>query len=321
MEHYPLREGLSIMATCGIADVGSNTMRLSIFQYDEAGFRLLLNKKEMAGLAGYVKEGVLSPEGIRVACRVLLSFRILLENLGISEFHAFATASLRNISNTEEAVDVIRSETGVALEVISGAEEAVLSFRGALSASRQPEHTGLLADIGGGSTELVAYENGAIRSGRSLPMGSLSLYTQFVSGLFPTPEEAKRIRQQVRQELSRAGCDDCTSFPHLLGVGGTIRAVGKLCDNLNGGAPGRLLSAEEIRELYHLLKKGDKSTLRQILRSAPDRVHTFLPGLIILNTVIKIHGVETVSVSAQGVREGYLLCRVMGKGGRDVQAG
>ena len=309
------------MATCGIADVGSNTMRLSIFHYDEAGFRSLLNKKEMAGLAGYVKEGALSPEGIRVACRVLLSFRLLLENLGISEFYVFATASLRNISNTEEALDTIRAETGVALEVISGSEEANLSFCGALSVSQQQENTGLLADIGGGSTELVAYENGAIRSSRSLPMGSLSLYTRYVSGLFPTPEESRLIRRQVRQELSRAGCDDGTQFPHLLGVGGTIRAVGKLCDDLNGGMPGRLLSAKEIRELYHLLKKGDKSTLRQILRSSPDRIHTFLPGLIILNTVIKTHGVETVSVSAQGVREGYLLRRVMGKRNGDVHAG
>lgn len=309
------------MATCGIADVGSNTMRLSIFQYDEAGFRLLLNKKEMAGLAGYVSEGVLSPEGIRVACRILLKFRLLLENLGTSEFYAFATASLRNITNTEEALDAIRAETGVALEVLSGAEEAALSFRGALSTAPQPEGTGLLADIGGGSTELVAYGNGVIRAGRSLPLGSLSLYTQMVSGLFPSPEEAKRIRQRARQELHRAGCDDGTVFPHLLGVGGTIRAVGKLCDDLNGGTQGRLLTAEEIQTLYRLLKKGDKSTLRQILRSTPDRVHTILPGLIILNTVIKTHGVETVTVSTQGVREGYLLRRVMKKGDGDVQAG
>lgn len=86
------------MATCGIADVGSNTMRLSIYQYDETGFRLLLNKKEMAGLAGYVRSGALSEGGILVACRVLTSFRDLLANLGIEELHVFATASLRNIT-------------------------------------------------------------------------------------------------------------------------------------------------------------------------------------------------------------------------------
>ena len=72
-----------------------------------------------------------------------------------------------------------------------------------------------------------------------------------------------------------------------------------------------MIPAEEIRRLYKGLKKGDKHTLQQILRSTPDRVHTILPGLIILTTVMDAYGVETVSVSTCGVREGYLLDRVM----------
>ena len=165
------------MSKCAIADVGSNTMRLSIYQYDDTTFKLLLNRKEMAGLAGYVKEGALTPEGILVACRVLAGFRTLLSNFSIDEFHVFATASLRNISNTEEALDTIREVTGISVEVLTGADEAALSFQGALHGSAS---SGLLADIGGGSTELVVYENGAITSGCSLPMGSLSLYSKNV---------------------------------------------------------------------------------------------------------------------------------------------
>ena len=182
---------------CGIVDLGSNTIRLSIYHCDQGQFRLLMHKKTMAGLAGYVQEGVLSDSGILVACRTLAGYRALLDNFSVSHMHVFATASLRNIFNTAEAVETIRDVTGIQVEVLSGDEEAALSFRGAVLPGGVS--TGVLADIGGGSTELVAYENGAIRSGRSLPMGSLSLYTQFVSGLFPTPEEAKRIRQQVRQ--------------------------------------------------------------------------------------------------------------------------
>ena len=77
-------------------------------------------------------------------------------------------------------------------------------------------------------------------------------------------------------------------------------------------AANRVIPAEELRGLYKELKKGDQGTLRQILRTAPDRVHTILPGLVILNAVVKSYGVETISVSACGVREGYLLQRVMG---------
>lgn len=292
------------MATCAIADVGSNTMRLSIYQYDAQGFKLLLGKKENAGLAGYVKDGALSGEGIQVACRVLEQFRSLLENLNVGELHAFATASLRNISNTGAAVDAIRSATGVEVQVISGGEEAALSFRGALSGAAEIQVPGLVVDIGGGSTELVLYDAGGIRSATSLPMGSLSLYTKHVSGLFPTPEEAKAIRQAVKEELRQAGAGE-TPCPLIYGVGGSIRAAGKLC-----GKEG-VASAQEIRALYHKLKKGDKAVLRQILRACPDRIHTILPGLIILNTLVKTYQAQAVAVCSQGVREGYLLKYVM----------
>ena len=296
---------------CGIVDVGSNTIRLSIYHWEERRFKLLMNKKEMAGLAGYIKNGVLSDSGILVACRVLAGFKSLLENFDIQALHVFGTASLRNIVNTEEALETIRAVTGVEVEVLTGAEEAAFSFLGATMGGGAPA-AGLLADIGGGSTELVRYAGNTITSGCSLPMGSLSLFTGYVSGLFPTREERHAIRERVEAELDRAGAAG-TGCGHLTGVGGTIRAAAKLCNDLSGADPdNRIIPAGEIRSLYKDLKKGDRATLRQILRSVPDRVHTILPGLVILNQVLKRCQVETVSVSACGVREGYLLHRVMG---------
>lgn len=296
------------MPNCGIIDMGSNTIRLSIYQYDETGFKLLLNKKEMAGLAGYVWDGILTADGIQTAIRVLSNFRALLNNLGIEEFYVFATAALRNVANTDEAVSKIEATTGIQVVVISGTEEAALSFQGALFNANEDKCSGLLVDIGGGSTELVAYERKAIQTSVSIPIGSLSLYTQHVSGLFPTDEESKEIRRHVRRVLPSP--DDGFSYSHLRGVGGTIRAVGKLC------APqlqSQTLPAQQVRDLYHRLKKGDKDTLHQILRCTPDRVHTLLPGLIILNAILKTYQVETMDISTQGVREGYLLGRVLEK--------
>ena len=301
---------------CGIVDLGSNTIRLSIYHWEGQQFKLLMNKKEMAGLAGYIKDGVLSDRGILVACQVLAGFKALLENFDIRDIHVFATASLRNIVNTEDAVDTICSVTGLPVEVVSGSDEAAFSFLGATVGGGAPA-TGLLADIGGGSTELVAYENGVITSGCSLPMGSLSLFTRHVSGLFPTREERHAIRDEVEAELERAKTQG-VRCAHLTGVGGTIRAAAKLCNDLSGAdQSNRSIPAEEIRALYKDLKKGDQATLRQILRIVPDRVHTILPGLAILNAVLKSYEVETVLVSPCGVREGYLLRRVMGVNGHE----
>ena len=170
---------------CGIVDLGSNTIRLSIYQWEGRQFKLLMNKKEMAGLAGYIQDGVLTDKGIEVACQILAAFRHLLENLEIRQMHVFATASLRNIVNTQEALDTIFSATGLQVQVLSGSQEAELSFLGATAGGGAPA-AGLLVDIGGGSTELVAYDNGSITSGCSLPVGSLSLYSRYVTGLFPT---------------------------------------------------------------------------------------------------------------------------------------
>ena len=296
---------------CGIGDVGSNTIRLSIYHWEGQKFKLLMNKKEMAGLAGYIKNGLLSDSGILVACRVLAGFKALLNNFNIADLHVFGTASLRNIVNTEEALETIEAVTGVKVEVLSGADEAAFSFLGATVGGGAPGN-GLLADVGGGSTELVAYRDGVITSGCSLPMGSLSLFTKHVSGLFPTKEERKAIRAEVEEELEKAKTAGLRCG-HLTGVGGTFRAAAKLCNDLSGTDPdNKVIPADEIYALYKGLKKSDRDTLRQILRSVPDRVHTILPGLAILKEILDAYQVSTVTVSACGVREGYLLQRVMG---------
>ena len=296
---------------CGIVDVGSNTIRLSIYHWEGQKFKLLMNKKEMAGLAGYIKNGLLSDSGILVACRVLAGFKALLNNFNIADLHVFGTASLRNIVNTEEALETIEAVTGVKVEVLSGADEAAFSFLGATVGGGAPG-SGLLADVGGGSTELVAYRDGVITSGCSLPMGSLSLFTKHVSGLFPTKEERKAIRAEVEEELEKAKTAGLRCG-HLTGVGGTFRATAKLCNDLSGTDPdNKVIPADEIYALYTGLKKSDRDTLRQILRSVPDRVHTILPGLAILKEILDAYQVSTVTVSACGVREGYLLQRVMG---------
>ena len=295
---------------CGIVDVGSNTIRLSIYHWEGQTFKLLMNKKEMAGLAGYIKNGLLSDSGILVACRVLAGFKALLRNFDIADLYVFGTASLRNIVNTEEALETIEAVTGIKVEVLSGADEAAFSFLGATVGGGAPG-SGMLADVGGGSTELVAYRDGAITSGCSLPMGSLSLFTKHVSGLFPTKEERKAIRSDVKEELEKAKTAGLRCS-HLTGVGGTFRAAAKLCNDLSGADPdNRIIPAGEIHALYKGLKKGDQDTLRQILRSVPDRVPTILPGLAILPAILDAYEVSTVSVSACGVREGYLLRRVM----------
>lgn len=292
---------------CGVIDLGSNTVQLTLYHYEGNTFRPLLNRWETVGLAGYVEDGALSQDGIRAACRVLGEFQSLLRDLEVPSLHAFATASVRNVFNSTQVVDAIHAETGIILELLSGQDEALFSFRGAMLGAPSPD--GLMADIGGGSTELVAYLQGAPVSELSLPVGAVVLFSRFVEGVLPTPAEQELIAAYAAPLLSGAELTPCRS---LLGVGGTARAVVRLCNTLSGAGPeNRTVSSHEVESLYTALSKGDKTALRLLLKAVPDRVHTVLPGLLLFRGILERCGAETLTMSPTGVREGYLLCRVM----------
>ena len=296
---------------CGIVDLGSNTIRLSVYQCQPEGTRLLMNRKVMAGLAGYVEEGALSSQGIQVACRVLSDHHALMENFGFHSLHVFATASLRNISNTEEAVDQIQRATGLSVDVLSGEEEARLSFAGAVGAG--PE-SGLLIDLGGGSTELVVYQGREICSSCSLSLGSLSLFRRSVSHLHPTGKERKAIRRQVREQLY-AHFPQPPALLHGCGVGGTARAACKVA-NLLSQRPrdNRLLPAEELHALCKRFRSLSRDDLHLLLQAVPDRIHTLIPGMLALDTIARAFQLQDLTISPCGVREGYLHAKIWKEG-------
>ena len=143
------------------------------------------------------------------------------------------------------------------------------------------------------------------------PLGSLSLFSRFVSGLHPTKGERKAIRAQVEKQLRRHQ-PDLLPAAHACGVGGTARAACKVADLLFRRPEGtRTLTARELRELLGRLKEPDRDDLHLLLKAAPDRIHTLIPGLIVLDTLARAYGLEELTVSPYGVREGYLRDRVL----------
>ena len=136
-----------------LIDMGSNSIRLTVYDLDKSSFKVLFKEKIMAGLAGYVEHGRLTQDGIDCACHSLREFQTTLDLLHKEHLAVFATASLRNVSNTSQAVEQIRRETGVEVEVLSGEAEAECGFYGAVCDIEMAD--GLFADIGGASTELA----------------------------------------------------------------------------------------------------------------------------------------------------------------------
>ncbi|WP_019241246.1 MULTISPECIES: Ppx/GppA phosphatase family protein [Bacillus] len=295
----------------GVIDIGSNTIRLNIYTCQENNLKSLLSKKTTAGLAGYVKNGIMSEKGISTACEILRDYKSILDNFGIENVYVFATASLRNIINSDEVVRNIQECTGFFIDVISGAEEATLDFIGASNFLNVD--SGILVDIGGGSTELAVYENAVLKSATSIPIGSLSMFTKHVSKLIPKKEERLAMKEDILMELAKLGSNNQT-HKVICGVGGTVRATKKIYHDLHELDSSNDLQVNYIKDMLALFKKADKSTLRRILRVVPDRIHTIIPGMIILDTIAEYYGSEIIHISGYGVREGYLYSKVLKEG-------
>ncbi len=293
-----------------IVDIGSNSMRLTLYETDEASFRILFKEKIMAGLAGYVENDVLTKEGIGCACAALLEFKETLEALEIENVSVFATASLRNIENTNEAIIAIESATGYQIEVVSGEEEAMYGYYGAMY-----EHhitNGAIVDIGGASTEIVILENGKPITAVSHGIGSLSLYRECVKKILPGHGSYERLNDEINKNINKKNLHDLNSISKMVCVGGTARAAlniaGKLFSLPENSS---VITSQQFKKMCSLLFKADKTAINIILKLEPDRIHTLIPGLMILRQITELLDVNEITVSRYGVREGYLCQKIL----------
>ena len=291
-----------------LIDIGSNSIRLTVYEIDGSIFKPLFHSKIMAGLAGYVENEKLSAEGIQVAKSALLEFRNIMRSLSVEEVSVFATASLRNIRNTDKVVKLLNKKTGFNIEVIAAEDEALLSYHG--SKLELPEITdGAFIDVGGASTEIISFSDNTPTEVASYRLGSLNLYKKNVRKIIPTAKELSTISNFIMSELQKNTAFSFTPHSPLICVGGTGRAVMKIARKLYF-LPDECntLTSSQVEELFTLLTSNRKRPTRLILRMCPDRIHTIIPGLSIMVNIIHLYHAEEIIISNYGIREGY-LCR------------
>ena len=287
-----------------VIDIGSNTIRLVIYKIENNQIKALLNKKSPVGLAGYVnKNRYLKKSGIRKAVSVLGEFREILEHMTIREVFPFATASLRNINNAPEVLDVIKKEYGFDVRILSGEEEAVFDYYGALQAMEMD--CGLLCDIGGGSTEIVTYRDHAIHTAVSLPIGSLNLYQNFVKSILPRKKELEALRQHVRKSLESLP-DLKYPVTDLCAIGGSARAALQMVLSAAREEDSLSYPPQRLEDFLTEAVEAPEEFARRLLKTAPERIHTFLPGAAVLLTVAEYYHIKRILTVPYGVREGYL---------------
>ncbi len=298
-----------------VVDVGSNTMRMNIYDVKDSKskkFQKILSDKETLGLGNYVSDGFLNKYGMERLCDVLRDFKLMADNVGVESFNVFGTATIRNILNTRDVVDYIDGKLGVRIRVLAGEEEALLSFAGIQY--RFNTDMGTVIDMGGGSTEIVGFENDKAKHYVSLPFGCLSLYKQYVRELFPKKREIREIQKEVLKHTIKINWLKNYNQSVFL-VGGTGRAIAKLHKEVNRvsghGLNGYTMTMESLQELYQYLLKGEGEQIKLLTTVTVERIHTVMPGFLSLLEILTAMGAKTVTVSSVGIREGYMIENIL----------
>lgn len=294
-----------------LIDAGSNTIRMNLYSIADEKPSLMISTKATAGLAGYVKHGSLHPEGVKKLVDILQEFQAIIKALKIDAVYVFATQSLRDLKNSSDILEHVRQETGLQIDLLAGSEEARLSWNGAKKSFVSDD--GIYCDIGGGSSEVVFFEKGAITNAVSIPEGSLSLYTKHVRSLLPDPQELETIEKKLRKRIKQAlENPKHLKKPVLYAAGGSARSILALMVSLNWLKPDeKTMSLHLLKDLIHLLQKDGDASIKMLLKLSPERIHTLFPGLMILYTLADVCRAKTIVVCSQGVREGYLDEKVL----------
>lgn len=296
-----------------IMDIGSSSIRLALYHLEKDSMDLLLKKKHAIGLAGFIDNGCMSQAGIDKTVEIVKDFKNFLANFPIAAMDAITTAALRNCRNSKAAVCEIEKRTGISLRVISGDEEATFDFIGATH--NRKDGSGLLVDIGGGSTEIVSYEHREIRFKISVPMGALSLRTDLVHGFLPSAAECQAMKAKAERMFDQVRGLQQHCAPAIIGMGGTFKSACALynrlyhCDRYNTRMD--VLKIEQIiSEFQRDIPLTEEKTI-VLMKAVPDRMHTIISGLIIADVLASRLGSSRISYSDTGVREGFICAEIL----------
>ena len=289
------------LSRVGVVDVGSNSVRMVVFDGAARSPAYFYNEKVMCGLGkGLAESGRLNPQGRIRAMAALTRFALLAKGMGIETLTVVATAATREAADGPEFQAEVLAKTGLKLWVIDGGEEARLSAQGVLLG--WPEATGIVCDIGGNSMELARIGGGKVGKRVSTPLGPFRL--QQVSA-----DPAKRavhigkILQNAQAELKSEG-------ERIYLVGGSWRVIARL-DMDRRAYPLTVLheyrmTTKGMLETLDWIATADLAVLRARTGTSSERMELVPLACEVLREIIRMLKPSEIDVSAYGIREGLL---------------
>ena len=285
-----------------IIDIGSNSIRLVVYEGIARSPTVLFNEKMLAGLGrGIVTTGKLDPEAVTRSMDEFRRFRALSEQAGAEKLYVIATAAAREAENGPDFIHRAEAVLGTEISVLSGREEAYYSALGVISGFHPAD--GIAGDLGGGSLELVDVSSERIGDGITLPLGGLRLQDMSKNSLSTSAKIA-------RNELARAKLLKGGQGRVFYAVGGTWRNLARLHMNMTN-------YPLSVMHHYEMGVEASSAFLRQVARGDIEKIkgiesvskarRALLPyGAVVLQQIIAAMKPSKIVASALGVREGFL---------------
>jgi exopolyphosphatase/guanosine-5'-triphosphate,3'-diphosphate pyrophosphatase len=256
---------------------------------------------------GVDRTGVLAAEALDRTKAALVDYAAVVDSLGVERTRMIATSAIRDARNRADFVAMVRETIGVGPEVITGREEAELSYAGAVGKLDGVGAPVLLIDLGGGSTELVLGPE-PLRS-HSMDVGSVRMTERHLHDDPPTPQQLAAAVADVRHALDDAARDvPLDTGATLVGVAGTITTVAAIALGLTEYDPARIhgtrLHREQIADVADLLASLDHGARAAIAAIHPGRVDVITAGAVVLRTVVERTGAAEIVVSEHDILDG-----------------
>ena len=298
--------------TIATIDVGTNTALLLVANvHNDGALKVLHEAERFVRLGeGVDATGCITEAAMARLRTALLAYRTQAEDMGASTICIGATSASRDARNKAELIDFVRRETGLSYQILSGEEEAILTFRGAISAFTAGKGPRAVIDIGGGSTEIIVGDEEDVSFRCSLDIGSVRLTERYFMAQPPGPDAIARAEQAVREAIEAADIPLSSSIP-LIGAAGTLVALALVHTAMGMQERTRTtvtLSASDIHAWRTRLLRHTRDEVLAIDPAVMEgRADVFPAGVLLLDVVMQHFHCPACRVSPRGLRHGLAI--------------
>ncbi len=289
-------------------DIGSNAMRLVVSDYGSDGLITLKKLRVPIRIGADVFDsGWISQKTLKQSARAFVSFSQLIKKEKVTLIRAVATSAMRDAQNSQSFIEFMRRKSGIKLEIISGIEEGRLIFKAVKREIPLEGKKALLIDIGGGSAEITATENGSILASQSFPMGTVRL----LENLRKRKLEESAIDSVIKEQLEAAdgflSKIQVHNYNFAIGTGGNLETLGKLKSQFFPQGSVFHIKLKEAEAILKQIRRMSISARVSELGLRPDRADVIVPALTLLVEILKRFKIETFLIPYVGLKDGVLI--------------